>query len=71
VVASRLQAPRVWALARAMGLGILVMPSPVDDEPAASGLRAFVPSYLALRVSRDAIYEHVALAYYRWQGWID
>jgi hypothetical protein len=30
----------------------------------------FVPTYYALRVSRDAIYEHVALRYYRWHGWI-
>ena len=30
----------------------------------------YVPRYIALRVSRDAIYELVALKYYRRQGWI-
>jgi hypothetical protein len=29
-----------------------------------------VPTYIALRVSRDALYEHAALAYYRSRGWI-
>jgi hypothetical protein len=30
----------------------------------------YIPTYTALRVSRDALYEHAALAYYGWRRWI-
>jgi hypothetical protein len=30
----------------------------------------FLPTYASLLVSRDALYEYAALAYYRWRGWI-
>jgi len=70
VVASCLQMPRVAGLLEAAGLTARLLPSPVDDLPAFTGPRRFVPSYLALRIGRDAIYEHAALAYYRWRGWI-
>jgi uncharacterized SAM-binding protein YcdF (DUF218 family) len=70
VVASRLQMPRVAGLARAAGLPASLVASPIDTEPPTSGWRLVVPSYYALRVSRDAIYEHAALALYRWRGWI-
>ena len=70
VIASRLQAPRVAALAAALKTRAVVLPSPVDDEPPAAGLRKYVPTYLALRVSRDALYEHAALWWYERQGWI-
>ena len=70
VVASRLQMPRVAGLARAGGLHLSLIASPIDTEPPTAGWRLLVPSYYALRVSRDAIYEHAALAYYGWQGWI-
>jgi hypothetical protein len=70
VVASRLQMARVAALAGAAGLDPVLLPSAVDDEPPSTGRRRFVPAYIALRVSRDALYEHVALAYYQWRGWI-
>jgi uncharacterized SAM-binding protein YcdF (DUF218 family) len=70
MVASRLQMPRVVALARAQGLAASFAPSPIDTEPPESGIRRFVPTYTALRVSRDAIYEHLALAYYRYRSWI-
>jgi hypothetical protein len=69
IVASRLQMPRVVALARKEGLQVLLMASPADTEPATSGLGLFVPSYAALGISRDAIYERAALAYYRWRRW--
>ncbi len=69
VVASRLQIPRVAALTRAAGLHVLLVASPIDTEPPTRGLWLFVPVYSALRVSRDALYEHAALAYYGWQGW--
>ena len=70
VIASRLQAPRIRALAAARHLDVRLLASPIDAEPPASGWRRFVPSYIALRASRDAIYEHAALAYYRYRGWI-
>ena len=70
IVASRLQMPRVIGLAHADGLTIIPVPSPVDHEPPASGVRRYLPSYAALEVSRDAIYEHAALRYYAWRGWI-
>ncbi len=51
-------------------LFVRLIESPVDVEPASTGALAFVPTYYALRLSRDAIYEHAALRYYRWHGWI-
>lgn len=71
LIASRLQAPRVAALADAAGLTIALVASPIDDEPPAKGWRAWVPSYVGFRTSRDAIYEHLALWWYRRNGWID
>ncbi|HEY7476344.1 MAG TPA: ElyC/SanA/YdcF family protein [Vicinamibacterales bacterium] len=70
IIASRLQVPRVAGLVRAAGLNLSLIAAPIDTEPPTSGWRLFVPSYYALRVSRDAIYEHAALVYYRWHGWI-
>jgi hypothetical protein len=71
LVVSRLQAPRVAALLRALNLQADLLVSPIDDEPPTTGWTRWVPSYVALRASRDAIYEHVALFYYRWKGWIE
>jgi hypothetical protein len=65
VVASRLQMPRIAGLLRASGIAASLAPSPLDAEPARSGWRRFLPTYGTLCASRDAIYEHVALAYYR------
>jgi uncharacterized SAM-binding protein YcdF (DUF218 family) len=70
LIASRLQMPRIAALARAERIAPLLVPSPIDSEPPTSGIWRFVPSYIALRASRDALYEYAALAFYRWQGWI-
>ena len=71
VIVSRLQASRMAGLLAAASLtDVALIPSPVDDEPATSGLRTVVPTYLALRLSRDAIYEHAAIRFYRWKGWI-
>ena len=70
IVASRLQVPRIVALARAGRITASVVAAPIDDEPPTSGIGVYVPRYIALRVSRDAIYELVALSYYRRQGWI-
>lgn len=70
IVASRLQMPRVSGLVRKAGLPAVLIVSPIDTEPPTSGWRLVVPTYYALRVSRDAIYEHAALALYIWRGWI-
>lgn len=71
VVVSRLQAPRVLALVRSYEIPVTVLPSAIDDEPPTTGMWRFVPSYVALRVSRDAIYEHAALSYYKSRGFVD
>jgi hypothetical protein len=70
IVASRLQMPRLSRLTQAVGLQVVLISSPVDTEPPRRGFRLYLPSYTALRVSRDALYEHAALSYYRRQGWI-
>ena len=71
VVASRLQVPRVAALAVAFDTDPDIIAAPVDEEPPTQGWRRFLPAYIALRVSRDALYEHAALWWYANQGWID
>jgi uncharacterized SAM-binding protein YcdF (DUF218 family) len=70
IVASVLQSPRVAALTRNWRPSPAIVSSPVDDEPSGNGLWSVVPSYIALRLSRDALYERAALMYYRWRGWI-
>jgi hypothetical protein len=69
IVVSRIQAPRTGALATKAVPGVHVIASPLDAELPVTGLRRILPSYAALCVSRDALYEHVALSYYRWRGW--
>ena len=68
VVASRLQMPRIAAIADTMQLRITLLPSTADVEPPRAGPGRWLPRYTALRISRDAIYEHAALIYYRWKG---
>lgn len=70
IVASRLQMPRIAALRTAMGVQALMAIAPADVEPSTSGIGRFIPTYFALRISRDALYEHIALWYYRRKGWI-
>ena len=70
IVASRLQMPRVAALLRAQQLEAVLASASVDIEPPRSGWRALLPRYAGLRITRDALYEHVALMYYSRQGWI-
>jgi len=70
VIVSRLQAARTAALLRAANLDVTLIASPADQEPPAAGIHHYLPTYLALRISRDAIYEHAALWYYRKKGWI-
>jgi uncharacterized SAM-binding protein YcdF (DUF218 family) len=70
LIASRLQMPRVARLVRAAHLQLTLVASPIDDEPPRNGIRALVPTYIGLRTSRDALYEHAALALYSWRGWL-
>jgi uncharacterized SAM-binding protein YcdF (DUF218 family) len=70
VLASRFQAPRIEGLVRKRDLEVRVLEAPADDEPVDRGVRRVVPALGALWVSRDALYEHFALAYYRWRRWI-
>ncbi len=66
IVASRLQMPRIAALCRRARLDdVTLVASPIDREPPTSGIPLFVPTEFALRVSRDALYEHAALVYHR------
>lgn len=69
-IVSRLQAERLEGLVRKQGLNVVVLAAPVDAEPPTHGASRFLPSMAALFHSRDAIYERVALAYYRWKGWV-
>jgi uncharacterized SAM-binding protein YcdF (DUF218 family) len=71
LIVSRLQMPRVAALARTAGLSLVLLPANADAEPPTRGIRLYIPTYTALRVSRDALYEHAALAYYAWRRWIE
>jgi uncharacterized SAM-binding protein YcdF (DUF218 family) len=65
LIASRLQMPRIAALTRAERWDVVLAPSPVDAEPPQSGVGRFIPRYAGLRVTRDALYEHLAIRYYR------
>jgi hypothetical protein len=69
IVVSRIQAPRTSALTAREVPGVRIIASPLDAELPTTGLTRFLPSYAALCVSRDALYEHAALSYYRWRGW--
>jgi len=70
VLASAVQLPRVAGLARALNLDVVLVAAPIDRPVPARGLKRFVPAPAALSLSRDAIYEHAALLYYRRRGWI-
>jgi uncharacterized SAM-binding protein YcdF (DUF218 family) len=65
ILASRLQAPRIALLTAYADLQIPIAPSPLDRDLPSGRFESLVPSYSALLSSRDAIYENVALAYYR------
>jgi hypothetical protein len=70
VIASRVHAPRLVRLAKALDVDLLLVPAQLDREPPTSGFWAYVPQYGSLMASRDAIYEIVALRYYQWRGTI-
>jgi uncharacterized SAM-binding protein YcdF (DUF218 family) len=70
LIASRVQMPRVHALMQRANLSLVLIPSPMDREPAVSGLMRYVPTYAGLCLSRDALYEFLAVVYYRREGWI-
>ena len=67
LVASAIHMPRALGAFQAVGLS--VVPSPSATRQIA-GLPRYWPAYDGLRLSREAIYEHVAIAYYRWKGWM-
>ncbi|HEY7188843.1 MAG TPA: YdcF family protein [Vicinamibacterales bacterium] len=71
VLASILQMPRVEALARRLGVEVILLESPLDNEVVSGPVRRIFPSLSALHVTYDAAYEYLALAYYHRQGWID
>lgn len=71
VIASRIQMPRIAALFDAAGLAVLLVPSGLDRAVAVSGPDSLLPSFAALAASREAIYEHAALGWYRWRGVIE
>jgi hypothetical protein len=70
VVASELQMPRVAALVRMQRLPVSLHAAPVDSPVPTGRFRQFIPSYAALRVSRDALYELAAIHHYRREGWL-
>jgi uncharacterized SAM-binding protein YcdF (DUF218 family) len=70
IVASRLHTPRVTAIAKQLRMNVVVVPSPVDAEPTNSGAKRWLPSLAGLRLSRDGLYERIAVAYYRRNGWM-
>jgi len=54
----------VRLLAGQAGLNLPVLAAPLDEDLPTAGLSRFVPSFAALAVTRDAIYELAALRYY-------
>lgn len=70
VIVSRLQARRVRGLVQGTNQRIVVIAAPVDREPASEGVWRWIPSLAALALSRDAVYERVAYAFYLKNGWI-
>ena len=69
VVASRVHLPRIVDVARRLQVDLVAIPSPLDSEPPDSGVRAWLPSFSGLQLSREGLYERVAVAYYRRKGW--
>lgn len=70
IVASRMQIARIEGVARHLDLDAVLIPSPLDDEPPVAGASAWLPHLSGLFLSRDGLYERVAMAYYRWKGWM-
>jgi uncharacterized SAM-binding protein YcdF (DUF218 family) len=66
LIASAIHMPRALAACRAAGIDAVAAPS---ETRRIAGLPQFWPAANALRLSRDSIYEYVALIYYRWRGW--
>ncbi len=67
IIASRIQMPRISAILNRTDIAVILVPSPLDREPESSHAM-LMPSRVALAASRDALYEHAALVYYRWRG---
>jgi hypothetical protein len=58
----------VKAFAEGLGLTLEFLPSAIDGEPPRAGAARWWPTIDARRLSREALYEHAALVYYRWRG---
>ena len=70
LVASRFQMPRIAALLGPAGDDVYLAPALADTELSAlSSIQWLIPRYSALRISRDVLYELVALQYYRRAGY--
>jgi uncharacterized SAM-binding protein YcdF (DUF218 family) len=70
LVASAIQMPRALGAFRAAGVDAVASASPLDWRGPCDGASVWIPSRDALEVSKEAIYEYLALAYYDWRGWL-
>lgn len=70
LVASEIQMPRALGAFRAAGVEAVPSASPLDWRGPCSGAAAWLPGRDALYASKEAIYEYLALAYYRWRHWL-
>jgi hypothetical protein len=64
ILVSCLQAPRARLLAARAGVNVPILAAPLDEELPDRGPGRFLPSFLALSITRDAVYELAALRYY-------
>jgi uncharacterized SAM-binding protein YcdF (DUF218 family) len=69
LIASPLHMPRALAACRMAGVDAQPAVTAAPDASFPSGAWSIVPRRQALRVSYDALYEHLALRWYRLKGW--
>ena len=70
LVASPIHMRRALGAVRATGLCPIPSTSEVPRHWTPAGLPRFVPQWQSLRVSEEALYEYLALAYYWVRGWL-
>jgi uncharacterized SAM-binding protein YcdF (DUF218 family) len=71
LVASPLHMPRALGTCRAVGVSVVPAVSARPHPRLPVGAAGLIPSRSALALSYEALYEYVALAYYRLRGWVD
>jgi uncharacterized SAM-binding protein YcdF (DUF218 family) len=71
LVVSCLSVARVEGLLRKARLDIRVAASDFDGAVPEHGYRRWIPTFRSFTVSRDSLYEILALKYYRSNGWLD